>query len=485
MIIIRKNSWNIDLLICMTLVFICPYYIGLEYIARYYFGVSIFLQLFRVITILCIIRLIFIFGKKDELHNRRVRKIFSIFLPITVVTLYTLAISLNQADFLINRYIYYDHLSTDLLFRRGIKYIAYVFLAVYVSAVLDNWKKVYRATLLLVAGLCIAEIVGLIQFIMFTLFNVNIIPIMRSSGIGDETFRMVEPTIFLLGNTWLRINSLAHEPKGFASLMVILLLFKFFWPPLRLKIYYYCKVPMCLDFYLKKTLFITILTLTLPFSSGVALPLAILGIFLGFSVVEDIAVSRSIRVKKSTALIFSALFVSLGFYVVYPEAFVSFFYGIFYRRLSGFFLDYSLSSFQYSLDPEDGAVINNLFNYPMASITGIGFGGFSNLSIEFVASAYGTAITEKVSPFSRNLFVEVLFSSGIIGIFACFSFARRILPPPSLMKDPIITIFSLVALITFIGRMLGDEALFFVFIGVLVACKLLYLGMSSDPSESV
>lgn len=485
MIETRKTKWNIDLLICMALVLICPYYIGLEYIARYYIGTSIFLQLFRIVTILSIVRLIFLLAKKDELNGKRSKKIFSFFLPIAIVALYTFAISLGQVDFLKHRGIYYGSLSTDLLFRRGIKYIAYVLLAIYVSLVLDSWKKVYKITILLVAGLCIAEIVGLIQFIIFTLSNVNIIPIMRSSGIDDATFRTVKPTIFLFGHTWLRINSLAHEPKGFASLMVILLLFKLFWSSLRGRAYSYCKTPKYLDFYLKRTLLITILTLVLTFSSSVVLPLSILGLFLGFNVVEDIAANRSTRIRKSTVLIFSVLFISLGLYIIYPEAFVSFFYNIFSRRLSEFFLDYSLSSFQYSLDPEDGAIINNLFNYPIASITGIGFGGFSNLSIEFVASAYGTAITERVSPFSRNLFVEVIFSSGIIGIFACFSFARRILPPPSLMKDPIITIFSLVALITFIGRMLGDEALFFVFIGVLVACKLLYLGMSSDPSESV
>jgi hypothetical protein len=126
------------------------------------------------------------------------------------------------------------------------------------------------------------------------------------------------------------------------------------------------------------------------------------------------------------------------------------------------------------LDPEDIAGIIQIMRYPNIALHGIGFGGFSNATLPIVAELYNATAKnfsiEDASSFARNLFIECLFSSGIVGIYGIFVFAKNIFR--HFRKDPVnYQILLIFIASSFLLR--SNEPIFFTCIGLSVSLNYL------------
>jgi len=266
---------------------------------------------------------------------------------------------------------------------------------------------------------------------------------------------------------FVRINSISHEPKGFARLIFHLLIIKIFWSSYRFQAGLSSKPSNILDVYLCHTSWLSVLVIFLSFSGSGLFSLIFLMLIFTIANWKDF-LTLSFLKRKSIYLVISASTLLALF--LEGDIFYSYIYDFWdasiLRRMSAFFNQFTLESlYVSSLDPEDGAVINNLINYPNSVFWGIGFGGYSNLSIDFVSNRYDLGL-ENTSPFSRNILVEILFSSGIVGLIGCFMFVKRVLLRFCL-KMSIYRLLGLMIISSFLVR--SSEILFFVNIGILAA----------------
>ena len=463
----NTKSWDIDLFLCIVLVLLAPYAI-FDSIARSYVNYfnTIQFQIDWVIILLCLLRFCLLLTSKTK--NKRILKLYFIFFPLLVVTVYTLLISFYQTDFLIEnglRQVITGVPVKNIIVKRGIKYLAYTTLAIYIGLVLNNFVKIHKTLLYLTCSLCVTEILGILQSIIFLVADYNILHVAES--ISEQSFTGTSTSVTFLGMNFVRINSISHEPKGFAILIFHLLIIKIFWSSYRFQAGLSSKTSNILDVYLCHTSWLSVLVIFLSFSGSGLFSLIFLMLIFTIANWKDF-LTLSFLKRKSIYLVISASTLLALF--LEGDIFYSYIYDFWdasiLRRMSAFFNQFTLESlYVSSLDPEDGAVINNLINYPNSVFWGIGFGGYSNLSIDFVSNRYDLGL-ENTSPFSRNILVEILFSSGIVGLIGCFMFVKRVLLRFCL-KMSIYRLLGLMIISSFLVR--SSEILFFVNIGILAA----------------
>jgi len=451
--------WDFDAIVCSAFFLIAPHFI-FDAFSRNFVQSNLF-QVNWIFIIIGNLRILTIFlSKGNHQQNQQLQYALKIFSPIFWLILYTLLLTFNQANYLIDNNIYFGSISIDFIVKRGIKYCALAGFALYFSTVVNSWKKFYSVLVFLIYGLCIAEILGLVQSIVFVITKIDILPIQRT-GIGG-LLRSQSVTVNFLGTSWLRINALSHEPKGFAGLMYILFIFKLYNRGFFMHATQYIVINNSVINYMKKTLPLTIIVILLTFSGSGIFMMATLLIFVGFTTSLNLLVSGKFSPQLVLVFVLATLLL-LGF-IYYPSYFDSFLDVSFYRRMSSFIQNRDIDSlYLQSLDPEDGAFINSLFNHSDSVLTGIGFGGAANLSLPFVTSRYGQLITSGVSTFSRNILIEVLFSSGIIGVVFCLFFAKNLFRYYSIYPSTYTPII-LAILSSFFLR--SNETIFFSFVGL-------------------
>jgi hypothetical protein len=464
---VPQKTWNFDIILCSFFLFTIPYNFT-DVLIRTFLGNNLF-QFDWIIIVVACLRLGNILLTKKSIENRFLRYALITFVPLFIVIVYTFAVTTFQIEFLQENGLYYSSISDGFIFRRGVKYLAYTALALYFASVVNTWQKFYTVLLALLASLCIAEILGLIQAIVFLGTGVDIFPITRTRETG---LFYQSATVDFVGIKFLRIKSLAHEPKGLAGMMYILFIFKFYSSSLLLRAKQYIKIPNFFATYLQITWPLTILVLLLTFSGSGLLSFGFIFTVIFLTSLGPLIVSGRI----SPNLIFVLLFI-LGASLVMiqaPEKVNSFFDVSIMRRASGFFEERTIESlYSGSTDPEDTAAIINVIKFPIVVLTGVGFGGYSNLALPIVVSMYGSGIPiETASAFSRNILIELLFSSGLVGIAGCLFFASRLLRNLRFYPDVIMPL-ALVIVSSFLIR--SSEVLFFVFIGIVCAVNFIIL----------
>ena len=453
-----RKTWNFDTILCSIFLLVSPYFI-LDVISRTFTGNNRFQFNWIFIVIGCV-RLLTLFLDSRSIEKKSLSYSLKIFIPLFLVILYTLFITSFQLDFLLEKNIYFPEINTDFIIKRGVKYIIYTAFSLYFATVINTWPKFYTVLLFFISGLCVAEVLGLLQEIVFLTTQVDVLPITRTLETG---LFYQSATVDFAGLKFLRINSISDEPKGLAGLMSILFIFKFYASSLFDRPKQFLKVPSFFVNYLKKTWILTLLVIILTFSSSGLLSF-------GFVFLVSFVYSLSSFLKTGK---FSKLFITSAFLVIFvffiftsfPDKFGSFIDASILRRASGFFEERTLESLLYSgsTDPEDASAIINIIKFPEIIITGIGFGGYSNLSLPIITSFYEGLSLEDASAFSRNIFIEVLFSSGTIGIIGCLFFARRLFYSFKLYPD-VIMVLGLVIVSSFLVR--SNEIIFFVFVGL-------------------
>lgn len=91
--------------------------------------------------------------------------------------------------------------------------IAYFLAAVQYVTDIDKIKEIFK---LFLNGVFVLSVLGLLQFVLFYFFHFNLFPLIREGEAVDP--------IFTEASGILRINSLAGEPKDFASVLMVALL---------------------------------------------------------------------------------------------------------------------------------------------------------------------------------------------------------------------------------------------------------------------
>ena len=452
-----RKIWNFDTILCSIFLLVNPYFI-LDVISRTFTGNNRFQFDWIFILIGCVRLLtLFLYGKSIE--KRSFSCSLKIFIPLFLVILYTLFITSFQLDFLLEKNIYFPEINEDFIINRGLKYIIYTAFSLYFATVINTWPRFYTVLLFFISGLCVAEVLGLLQEIVFLTTQVDVLPITRTLETG---LFYQSATVDFAGLKFLRINSIAQEPKGLAELMSILFIFKFYASSLFDRPKQFLKIPSFFVNYLEKTWILTFLVMILTFSGS-----GLLSFGFVFLVSFFYSLSAFLKTGKfSKSFIISAFLVIVVFFIFtyFPDKFGSFIDVSIMRRASGFFEERTLESlYSGSTDPEDATAIINVIKFPELTITGIGFGGYSNLSLPIITSFYTGLSLENSSAFSRNIFIEVLFSSGIIGIIGCLFFARRLFYSFKLYPD-VIMVLGLVIVSSFLVR--SNEIIFFIFVGL-------------------
>ncbi|MFG6095993.1 hypothetical protein SPB21_12110 [Leptothoe sp. ISB3NOV94-8A] len=468
---LRSSSefkWNLDLLICATAVIIAPYFI-FDAALRGIIGRSLFQTDWLVIT-LALVRLIWILllpgktNKKYQISNA-LQQYYWIF----ILVFYTLFLTVIQ-PFLIDIHQVNSELFETYSFtlKRGIKYVTYLIFSVYFFIISRQSKYYFDALLYsLVIGLCLAELLGLIQALVFQISRIDIFPIIRT---GSTEFRYISATVSFAGRSFLRINSIAHEPKGFASLISFLAIFKLYWEN-------YCKTRVLggkflnkIDKYMCQTLWLSILVILLTFSGSGLISCLPVFVIISWRIITNVLYLKisKIRLLISYLLILILTIAITTYQNQSIEITSSFLDAAIYRRLGTFFEALDFDSLYKSLDPEDGAFFFNLLKYPLVFLHGLGFGAFSNLSFDFVASQYSQSnIDRLVSPFSRNILIETVFSSGLVGCFIIFRFIRKYVFFSIRSIEGIHSAFLMFLAMNFFFR--SNEFLFFIAIAMMLS----------------
>lgn len=394
---------------------------------------------------------------------------------IFLLVFYTLLITTLQ-PFLLSLYDINSDLfdSYSFTFSRGLKYLAYLAFSVYFAIIVSQDKRSFDLVLVsLASGLCAAEIVGLLQQTVFLVSGIDILPITRTGFSSDSVFHYLSVTVNFVGLNFLRINSISHEPKGLAGLISILVILKFYWSYYMNSQSVRSRYISLLNRYMSKTLWVSLLVLFLTFSGSAILILLPFFMIFFSNKVSDMATLRS---KEYLYILFVFACFSLVFMadnvLAYLDAFLD---ASLYRRLGGFFEFKSFDALLSSLDPEDGAFLYNLIRYPFVFSHGLGFGSYSNLSFDFVKAAYSKYNDVVfVSPFSRNIFIELFFSSGAIGLFLLSCFVKKHLLRRDLLREK--TIYTPLLLLLVIGFSIrSNEFLFFVFLSLVLSCSSFWL----------
>lgn len=455
-----KNKFNLDTFLCFCLAFTLP----ITNFSIHIFGVRTEPQ--RILISLCIIKLIINLIIPYGQNKFRNKVIFTLFIPIFVAIAYALFLSVSlQPDFIKSIRFTTDLEIHEFIFKRAYKYISYILLAIYLGLVLKTESKIHTILCSLAAILCITEILGIIQSLVFLVSGFDLFPINRGSLAGSDIPHFTESvTVNFLGINFLRINSLAHEPKGLGILITFLFFMKLYWNNYR-QDFSLPKVKY-LDSYMSRTLVISILVLLLTFS-GSALFSLFFGLLITIFSLSDVF---KFNMKYLFYSITFAVFI-LFIFILFPSvsnSIDSFFQASILRRVRDFLVESSIESFYASADPEDGATLYNILNYPSVILSGLGFGAYSNVSLVYFSKYY----PQGISPFSRNILIEIIFTVGLPGFILLswffykinnFNFYKTYFKKLSYLSLMLKTII----LINIFLR--ANEPIFFALIGILCA----------------
>lgn len=473
----RRNKFDLDLFLCTLFVLTLP-------LTNYSFFLgSLRIEPQRFLLILGIFRLI-LYCLTSKTQSRQFRQAIALAMPIFLVAIYALILTAFQSDFVQSIRVVSTAEINSFILKRGFKYISYILFFLYITITLNHERKVYHILQFLAIALGITEVLGLLQEAVFLISGIDLFPIIRSS-ILSSAIETQSVTVNVLGVRFLRINSLANEPKALGIYLSFLFLIKFYW-------HHLAHLPSSrwmrqLHIYMTRTLGLSILAILLTFSGSslIALTVSFLIIFiLSFyqgQVRKIVSISLQNKIdinwiKNACIVIFFAI-ASLTILAIFIDdlsnKIMAFLDASILRRLGDLFADFSLESFYESADPEDGATVWNLIHYPQLVFTGLGYGAFSNISFSFFDRYY----SDGFSPFSRNILVEVIFSAGIPGFIILTYFFQRI---NLLTKRYCNHAFSLVINLMLVPIILinvfirGIEPLFFMTLGLLAATYLNY-----------
>lgn len=454
-----SKIWSFDFLLCISLLISAPYQIFDTAVAATFRMAQLQFEWLLIIPSLLRLAYILLFPS-NKIQSQRIRIIFVLLSPILLTIAYCLLATTIQPSFLISISTIQDNSTIySFILKRGLKYLVYVAVSIYISLILRIWERIDTAIRFFVLGLCLAELFGLIQEIIYLIYKINIIPIVRIT----KNFLEISPTVNLLGLNFLRINSIASEPKVLAVLVVFLILFKFFWSS------YIVQFPSQkiwfskMDYYMKASLPISILTIMLTFSGSGQLALfsALIFILIFYKHIPE----RS-RLSNLYIYLFLILLLPVLLLPNISSLIQSFLDVSILRRTGELFDKFTLDSLLYttSTDAEDGAFIYALLNHPLAFFHGLGFGAYSNLAYEFVKIKYSA---EVASPFSRNILIELISSAGLLGLFFSSIFFKRNAINFFYMKSSIHIILGFIILINFFVR--ANVIIFFIAIGILLS----------------
>lgn len=461
------KKWNIDFILCSILVLILPYSIFDVWVRA-----IIKSELFQVDWIFvgaCLFRLIILTLNRSLSFIITIRTTLRIYQPFLLVIIYTIFLTIvfiiDKEQFLgVN----VSHNPLLFIFSRGVKYISYLFLSIYISIVVNDNIKISRIISYLAAGLCITEVLAVVQFLVFSILKFNIFPIIRTNMDGWIYYNTTVP---FLGQNFLRLNSISHEPKGLAFLMSFLFIIKIYWRNINKQLLGSISEGY-FNSYMQKTAWITLGIGVFTFSSSW------ITLFLFILLILFVLKRLGLNSSSYKSINFPILCLIIGFLLFFYDGnniqntISSFLDSSINRRLGS--LNFSTETVN-SLDPEDGAIFHIFNKFSLLSlIQGLGFGGFSNLSYDFMQDATENI---RISPFSRNLFIELFFSSGIIGVLASFYFFKKNILKHIKKRSAIHCMLSITILMSFFVR--SNEILFFICLGILVGSSSLEKHLSS------
>jgi hypothetical protein len=307
----------------------------------------------------------------------------------------------------------------------------------------------------------------MVQSLVFLISGIDLFPINRTILAEGYTTNFTQSvTVNFLGLRFLRINSLAHEPKGLGMLLTFLFFIKLYWSRYRQE--HSFKTVQLLDSYMFRTLGFSVVVILLTFSGSALISLLsglVIVILMSLNIKRKIQANSLINFTLATAMVL-LIFI---FVETLPDKVDSFIQASLLRRLAQFASDSSIDSFYASVDPEDAAMLYNVLNYPSVLIFGLGFGAYSNISLTYFSKYF----SQGFSPFSRNILIETIFSVGIPGLILLSWFFYKICLQfifGKYYKRYIQLMLGHIVLINFFIR--ASEPVFFTSLGMLFAVYL-------------
>lgn len=467
--LLPKKQFDLDLWLCAALMFVQP----LTNVAIKY-G-SLRFDLARFILLLCLARLGYMLLFPGVFKKVAAGPVFKKNMLMFGLVAYTVCMTILQPAFTSDLgFVSVAKINTFII-NRGSKYLSYLALSIYVAIVLREPRKIYIGICALAAGLSLLEVLGLLQSVTFTISGIDLFPIKRFAEVNGVTqVRDLSVPVNVLGLRMLRINSLAHEPKGLALFMVFLFALKLYWASCRKLLQFHTF--KWLDSYMIKTLWLTIAVIFMTFSGGGIVALAavvVLAFLFELRNHKGIIKFRS-SFLKSLILPLLILLPFILIYLIYSNGLLDILNSVLgnslFRRTGALETSQSLDALYITLDPEDGALLYNFVNYPKVLLHGLGFGGFSSLSMDFFIR-YFSHFSD--SPFSRNIVIEIVFSTGIIGLIGTLLFFYSInfqYFKGKSMLSPLYPFLNIVIIVNVLVR--SSESLFFVILGLLVGVSL-------------
>jgi hypothetical protein len=458
----KSHQFDFDLSLCVLLAFSIP----LTNVAISWVGIRFDLQ--RVVTILCLFRLFFLFGTRDKSHAYKILNVFS---PLFLVVLYA-ALATFLQPVLLQDFGFASHEKImSFIASRGFKFVNYIALLVYVASVLKNPFRMHFAVCSLALGFSLLEILGVVQSLTYLFSGIDLFPIKRIVEEGGViSYNDLSVPVNVFGLSFLRINSLAHEPKGLSQLLAFFFVFKIYWKSYRRAFSF--NTFRWLSLYLERSLVLTTIVISMTFSSS--------GFFILFFEIVAVSFFYLFRKDRSTFAQMSRLvsrfaipIVCLAFSAVFyfslnpdysSSPLQSFLGQSLFRRTGALEESINLESIYSTLDPEDGAFLYNIVHHPFMMLYGLGFGAFSSLSMEFF-TVYGLTEYYSESPFARNIGIETISSVGIPGVIMVVACFDRLKCRANSRMRPLYEITSIIILSNFLVR--SSETLFFFSLAVL------------------
>ncbi|MEA5466503.1 hypothetical protein [Leptothoe sp. PORK10 BA2] len=463
-----KTWFDFDMCLCAGLIFLQPF----TNLAIKYGDLRI--DPARVLSLLCMARLVYILLLRSsrETFSSSVFKRFGI---VFLVVVYAFCMTLLQPAFTSDLGFVSVEEANGFILRRGVKYLQFLALAIYLALILREPRKIHLAMVSLAAGLSLLEVLGLLQSIVFTASGIDLFPIKRIvEANGEIQYLDLSVPVTIFGMRFLRVNSLASEPKVFALFLNFLFVVKFYW--LSYRNVFGFRLPRWLDVYMTKTIWLTALMILSTFSGGgiiVFISGLVLIILFGLKkqrgMINPLNSSLKSLLVSSLVILPPLLFLSINSDRL-PEAVSAILDNSLFRRTGALESSISVDAFYKTLDPEDGAIIYNIINNPSVLFHGLGFGGFSSLSLIFFKLNFSSYSS---SPFSRNIGIEIIFSVGMVGIVGLLLFFRRInflYTNGQSVLSPIYPILNIIIILNVLIR--SSETLFFICLGLLVGVSL-------------
>ena len=374
----------------------------------------------RFMVSLCILRLIIQLILPSAKEIKRHKLAFLLFCPVLLTIIYALFITALQPEVIRSIRAATDREIYSFILKRASKYLSYVAFSVYLALVLKTEKKIHTVVCSLAAALCVAEILGMLQSLVFLISGFDLFPINRTSLSEGYTTNFNQSVVVnFLDLRFLRINSLAHEPKALGVFITFLFFMKLYWSQYRQE--YSSKTVPLIDSYMSRILWSSVVVILLTFSGS-----GLISLLFGLTIIIFISAKKKLYLKANSLIYFTLATVMVLLLFIFvetlPDKIDSFLQASLLRRLAQFSADLSIDSFYASVDPEDGAILYNVLNYPSVLISGLGFGAYSNISFTYFSKYY----SQGFSPFSRNILVETIFSVGIPGIIVLSGFYYKL-----------------------------------------------------------